>query len=151
MAHYGSVTPADPSKNAVTLINLNDNTRQTFSTGDTPLGLAFLADGARLHRHLHRRFCSSTRSPGAMQTVATFAALAKTLPADLDTFPSQVISATLSTNPDRTFVYGIADGGSAQAFYRYDARKGDLYGDRHGGRLPSRCRASASPPTAPGR
>src|ERR1041385_7754387 len=37
VAHYGLVTPADPSKNAVTLINLTDNTRQTFSTGDTPL------------------------------------------------------------------------------------------------------------------
>ena len=45
VAHYGSLAPADPSKNAITLINLNDNTRQTFSTGDTPLGLAFLADG----------------------------------------------------------------------------------------------------------
>ena len=45
VAHYGSLTPADPSRNAITLINLNDNTRQTFSTGDTPLGLAFIADG----------------------------------------------------------------------------------------------------------
>src|ERR1035438_396574 len=45
VAHFGNFTAADPSKNAITLINLNDNTRQTFSTGDTPLGLAFLADG----------------------------------------------------------------------------------------------------------
>src|SRR5437764_12612774 len=44
VAHYGNITPSDPSKNAVTLINLNDNTRQTFSTGDTPLGVAFIAD-----------------------------------------------------------------------------------------------------------
>src|SRR6266542_2305104 len=29
VAHYGSLAAADPSKNAVTLINLNDNTRQT--------------------------------------------------------------------------------------------------------------------------
>src|SRR5450755_3022788 len=27
VAHYGNVTPADPSRNAVTLINLDDNTR----------------------------------------------------------------------------------------------------------------------------
>ena len=64
---------------------------------------------------------------GAMQTLATFAALAKTLPVTLDTFPSQVISASLSTNPDRTLVYGIADSGAAQAFYRFDARRGELY------------------------
>src|SRR5215470_15758718 len=28
IAHYGNMTPPDPSRNAVTLINLNDNTRQ---------------------------------------------------------------------------------------------------------------------------
>ncbi|MEO8596869.1 MAG: hypothetical protein ABI759_26350 [Candidatus Solibacter sp.] len=127
VAHYGALTVSDPSKNAITLINLNDNTRQTFSTGDTPLGLAFIADG--------RAFIVTSTGvllfdpiSGAMQSVATFAALAKTLPANLDTFPSQVISAALSTNTDRTIVYGIADSGSAQAFYRFDARRGELYG-----------------------
>ena len=126
VAHYGSFASADTSKNAITLINLSDNTRQTFSTGDTPLGLAFIADG--------RAFIVTSTGillfdpiSGAMQTVATFAALAKTLPIALDTFPSQVISAAVSTNPDRTMVYGIADNGTAQAFYRYDARRGELY------------------------
>ena len=71
---------------------------------------------------------------GAMQTLATFAALAKTLPTTLDTFPTQVISAALSTNPDRTFVYGIADSGSSQAYYYYDARKADSTRLLHGGR-----------------
>src|SRR6516164_2888876 len=46
IAHYGSITPPDPSRNAITLINLNDNTRQTFTKGDTPLGVAFMADGS---------------------------------------------------------------------------------------------------------
>src|ERR1019366_4104616 len=46
VAHYGDWgDPTDPSMNGLTLINLNDNTRQTFTLGDTPLGLAFLADG----------------------------------------------------------------------------------------------------------
>jgi uncharacterized protein (TIGR03437 family) len=127
VAHYGSTVPPDPSKNALTLINLNDNTRQTFTTGDTPLGLAFIADG--------RAFVVTSTAillfdpiSGAMQTLATFAALAKTLPATPGTFPSQVISAVMSTNPARTFVYGIADSGSAQAYYYYDARKGQLNG-----------------------
>src|SRR5436190_13487769 len=43
VAHYGAQSAADTSKNAITLINLTDNTRQTFSTGDTPLGVAFVA------------------------------------------------------------------------------------------------------------
>ena len=127
VAHYGNTTPADPSKNVVTLINLNDNTRQTFATGDTPLGIAFIADG--------RAFIVTATGillfdpiSGAMQNVATFAALAKTLPTNADTFPSQVISAALSTNADRTIVYGIADGGVGQVFYRFDARTGALFG-----------------------
>jgi uncharacterized protein (TIGR03437 family) len=127
VAHYGSTTPTDASKNALTLINLNDNTRQTFSTGDTPLGIAFLADG--------RAFVVTSTAimlfdpiSGAMQTLATFAALAKTLPVNPATFPAQVVSAVLSTNPARTFVYGIADSGSAQAYYYYDARQGQLAG-----------------------
>ncbi len=127
VAHYGNTTPADPSKNVVTLINLNDNTRQTFATGDTPLGIAFIADG--------RAFIVTATGillfdpiSGAIQNVATFAALAKTLPTNADTFPSQVISAALSTNADRTIVYGIADGGVGQVFYRFDARTGGLFG-----------------------
>jgi len=35
-------------QNLVTLINLNSNTRQTFATGDPPLGVAFTADGEAL-------------------------------------------------------------------------------------------------------
>src|ERR1017187_3576385 len=88
VAHYGDGLSA----NVLTLINLNDSTRQTFSTGDTPLGLTFLADG--------RAFVVTSAGillfdpiSGALQTLATFAALAKTLPTTLDTFPSQVISA----------------------------------------------------------
>jgi uncharacterized protein (TIGR03437 family) len=126
VAHYGSTTPADPSQNVVTLINLNDNTRQTFATGDTPLGLAFLADGTAFIVTSNGILIFDPIS-GAMQNVATFANLAKTLPVAADTFPTQVILATVSTSPDRTFVYAIADNGSAQAFIRYDARRRSLY------------------------
>ena len=127
VAHYGSLAAADPSKNAITLINLNDNTRQTFSTGDTPLGLAFIADG-RCFVVTSTAILLFDPISGAMQSLATFAALAKTLPQPIDTFPTQVISAALSTNPDRTFVYGIADSGSSQAYYYYDVRRGTLNG-----------------------
>jgi uncharacterized protein (TIGR03437 family) len=126
VAHYGSSETVDPSKNAVTLINLIDNTRQTFTTGDTPLGLAFLADGTAFIVTSNGILLFDPIS-GAMRTMATFATLAKTLPVDLATFPTQVILATVSTNPDRTFVYAIADNGTAQAFIRYDARRGQLY------------------------
>ncbi len=126
IAHFGNFTPPDSSRNAITLINLNDNTRQTFTTGDAPLGLTFLADGTALIITTSSiiQFDPVT---GAMNVIATFAGLAKTLPADPATFPSQVIAAQLSSNPDRTVVYGIADDGSFQAFVRFDAMKKQIF------------------------
>ncbi len=126
VAHFGNFTAPDTSRNAVTLINLNDNTRQTFSTGDAPLGVAFVADG-RAMIITSKGVLLFDPITGAMDVVSTFDMLAKTLPADPATFPSQVILAALSTNPDRTVVYGIADDGSFQAFIRFDARSGRLY------------------------
>src|SRR5260370_2526138 len=75
VAHYGNFNPPDTSKNGLTLINLNDNTRQTFSTGDTPLAVAFLADGTALVATTNGllQFDPVT---GAINVVATFATLA---------------------------------------------------------------------------
>lgn len=126
VAHYGNITPSDPSRNAVTLINLADSTRQTFSTGDTPLALAFMADNTALIVTTSGLVQFDPIS-GAMQVLATFANLATQLPVVLNTFPTQVILATLSTNADRSVAYGIADDGSFQAFIRYDLRKGQIY------------------------
>ena len=129
IAHYGNVTPPDPSKNAVTLINLNDNTRQTFSTGDTPLALTFLADNLGYYALIVTSSGVIRFDPisGAMTVIATFADLGKQLPVATNTFPSQVILAQLATNSDQTVAYGIADDGNFQAFIQYDARKGALY------------------------
>jgi len=126
VAHYGNVTPPDPSQNALTLINLSDSTRQTFSTGDTPLALAFMADNTALIVTSSGLLQFDPIS-GAMQVLSTFANLATQLPVTLNTFPTQVILATLSTNADRSVAYGIADDGSFQAFIRFDLRKGQIY------------------------
>lgn len=132
VAHYGNITPSDPSRNAVTLINLNDNTRQTFSTGDTPLAVTFLSD--RISPSGTALVITTTSFlffdpiSGAMTSSTSFANVAKTLPTDLDTFPGQVLAATIATNPNRTVAYAIADSGSAQAFYRIDAASGQVNG-----------------------
>jgi uncharacterized protein (TIGR03437 family) len=128
IAHYGSITPSDPSRNAITLINLNDNTRQTFTTGDTPLGVAFMADG--------RGVIITTTSvvsfdpiSGAMSVVTTFASLAKQIPVTLATFPAQIILASVATNPDKTVLYALTDDGSSQGYLRWDIRPGgSLFG-----------------------
>jgi len=142
IAHYGNFTPADPSRNVVTLINLNSNTRQTFTTGDPPLSVAFIADGTALIVTT-TSFVVLDPISGAMQVLATFAGLAQLLPTSLATFPSQVISASLATSADGSTVYGIANtasasgpssgsgsgsaSGQSQVFYRYNAKGHQLY------------------------
>ena len=126
IAHFGNFTPPNTGQNLVTLINLNNNTRQTFTTGDPPLGVAFTADGEALIV-TSTSFVVFDPVSGQMQVLATFANLAKTLPTDLATFPSQVIAAELATSADGSTVYGIASNGTAQAFYRYSANGHQLY------------------------
>jgi len=132
VAHYGNITPSDPSRNAVTLINLDDNTRQTFSTGDTPLAVTFLANS---NQPTGLALVVTTTSflvfdpiSGAMTSSTNFGNVAKVLPTDLDTLPQQVTAATITTNPSRTVAYAMADSGSAQAFYRIDAASGNITG-----------------------
>jgi DNA-binding beta-propeller fold protein YncE len=48
VAHYGTWQSPNTNKNALTVVNLNDNTRQTFALGYPPLGVAFGADGLAL-------------------------------------------------------------------------------------------------------
>ena len=82
IAHFGNFTPPNTGQNLVTLINLNNNTRQTFSTGDPPLGVAFTADGEALIVTT-TSFVVFDPVSGQMQVLATFANLAQTLPAAL--------------------------------------------------------------------
>jgi uncharacterized protein (TIGR03437 family) len=127
VAHFGNFSTADTSRNAITLINLNDNTRQTFTMGDVPLALTFVADGTAL---IFTTTSVLLFDPvtGAMNVIDTYAAIGKTLPADPATFPTQMILAEAATNPDRTVAYAVADDSKYQVILRYDTRKGQLTG-----------------------
>ena len=48
VAHYENFAAPQQSRNVLTVINLNGNSRQTFAIGDPPLGVAFGADGRAL-------------------------------------------------------------------------------------------------------
>jgi uncharacterized protein (TIGR03437 family) len=128
IAHFGNLATPNPSQNVVTLINLNSNATQTFVTGDTPLGVAFVLDnrtGSQSPSGLAVIVTTTSLflfdpMTGVMNPLATFANLAKTLPVPQATFPSQIILAALSTSPDLRFLYGVGDNGTAQSFFRYD-------------------------------
>jgi uncharacterized protein (TIGR03437 family) len=126
IAHYGNFTAPETGQNLVTLINLNNNTQQTFSTGDPPLGVAFTSDGYAFIVTT-TSFVAFDPISGAMTVLATFADVAQSLPAALGTFPSQVISAALATSADGSTIYGIASASTGQAFYRYSASGHILY------------------------
>jgi len=126
ISHFGNLTTPDPSRNAVTLINLNSNARQTFTTGEVPLSVAFMADNTALIVTTSGLWKFDPLS-GAITVLSSFTALAKTLSVNLNTFPTQVILASTSTSPDRKYAYGVADDGDFQAFFRYDLNTGQIF------------------------
>jgi uncharacterized protein (TIGR03437 family) len=126
ISHFGNLATPDPSRNAITLINLNDSTRQTFTTGDVPLSVTFMGDNTALIVTTTGLWKFDPLS-GTISVLASFNTLAKTLPASATTFPTQVILASTATTPDRMIAYGVADDGAFQAFFRYDANKGSVY------------------------
>lgn len=126
VAQYGNTTPADPTANSITLLNLAANTRQTFTTGDTPLAVAFLADDSAMIVTTGGISLFSPSS-GALTSLGSFASLGQSLPVVPGTFPSQVVQASLAVSPDYKNVYGIANGGAAQAFIHYRMNAGQIY------------------------
>jgi uncharacterized protein (TIGR03437 family) len=126
VAHFGNLSTPDPSRNAITLINLATNARQTFTTGDVPLSVAFMADNTALVVTTSGLWKFDPLT-GNISVLSSFQALAKSLTVDLNTFPTQVILAATSTSPDLKYAYGVADDGQFQAFYRYDLAAGRVY------------------------
>jgi hypothetical protein len=63
-----------------------------------------------------------------MTSSTNFGNVAKVLPTTIDSLPGQVLAATITTNPNRTIAYAMADAGTAQAFYRIDASSGQING-----------------------
>lgn len=119
IAHYGNVaTPSSPT-NALTVIDLTSQGKQTFVLGDAPLGVAFGADGLCLvvttqQFILFDPVLGTTRSIGTISGV-----VAATLPQPPATFPTQIIAASLAVSSDGATIYGL--GGSTGTFtFRYD-------------------------------
>jgi uncharacterized protein (TIGR03437 family) len=126
VTHYGSGL----SINAITVINLATKGRQTFSTGDPPLGVAFLGNGQAIIATTTSILLFDPVS-GQTSVLGTFANLAQQLPVPFATFPPQILKTQLATSGDWSVVWGIADAGSSnQMVYRFDSSTGqiDAYG-----------------------
>ena len=148
IGHYNNVAApaaatAIPQSNALTILNLEANTRQTLALGNSPLGIAFGADGLALI--VTASTDSSTDSgafflldpaTGTLRLLETLSALTgKTLPVAPGTFPPQITTGSLAASGDGSVIYGATDG----LLIRYNVKTRDLVAGGY----------TASPPLGP--
>ena len=109
VTHFGNYqTPGSPA-NALTVINLYTNLKQTFALGSPPLGVAFGIDNLALVVTTSD-FLLFDPVSGATQVLDTVAGVtAKTLPVPPDNFPPQIVAASVSASGDGLWVYGLTD------------------------------------------
>lgn len=140
VAHFGPWTAPATSRNALTVVNLNDNTRQTFAMSFTPLGVAFGADGLALVVTSSDLLLFDPVS-GALQTIGSMAELAaRALPAKIGQMPPNITAASVAASADGMVLYGLADLADEGVIrYRYDVQR----------RLATGFAFIASPPVGP--
>jgi uncharacterized protein (TIGR03437 family) len=129
VTHYASTSTSDPTKNLVTIINLNGNTQQTFYTGDPPLGVAFAQTTPLCSQCSGQALIVTTTSfvtldpqSGAMTVLDTIANAAQALPVASATFPGQITETALGTSGNGLVIWGVAGAGTGtEMVYRYRA------------------------------
>jgi hypothetical protein len=119
VAHYGNFEAA---RNAVTVINLEDNTRRVFGTGSAPLAIAFTIDNLAFVV-TSTEFLLLDPVSGQTRTIDTVEGLAgKTLPVPAPAIPPVIIRASAAVSRDGLWVYGLTD----KFLFRYDIGLGQL-------------------------
>jgi uncharacterized protein (TIGR03437 family) len=126
VTQYSNTAVANPTQNGVTLINLTNNTQQTFTTGTSPLAAAFLADDTAMIITTGAVLIYNPAT-GALNSLGSWSVIGQSLPVTAGTFPSQVTQAVLATSPDHKHIYGIANGSGFQAFVHYQMNGPQLY------------------------
>jgi uncharacterized protein (TIGR03437 family) len=116
IAHYGNFAPPASSGNALTVIELESNSRQTFAMGTAPLGVAFGLDNRALVVTT-QEFIVFDPVSGTTQVIATLAELAaKTLPQPAASFPANIVSSSVAASGDGLWIWGFGD----NVMFRYD-------------------------------
>jgi uncharacterized protein (TIGR03437 family) len=156
VAHFSNTTPAVPSANMLTLIHLSDNSQQTFTTSDPPLGVAFFATvpangAANLSGPGQALVVTTTGfytldpTSGLLTVVSTLSNVAAQTPAAIPTFPGQILETALATSGDGTVIWGIGGAGTGtQVIYQYHALTNSLYAETYVSAPPLLPRVSVS-------
>ncbi len=120
VTHYGNFAGAAGSpSNALTVIDLTTNGKQTFVLGNPPLGVGFGIDGRAL-LVTTQEFILFDPALGTTQVLDTVSGVvAKTLPVAPANFPPNITTASIGVSADGLWMYGV--GGSTSTFtFRYD-------------------------------
>jgi uncharacterized protein (TIGR03437 family) len=133
VAHYGNFATPNQPRNALTLINLESNQRQTFSLTATPLSVAFGSDGLALVA-TSNAFLLFDPITGTTRTLQAISELAlKTLPVPFNNYPQNVVASSSQATRDGTRIYGVLAASTSDSdvlVYRYDVGQVLLTGGR---------------------
>lgn len=112
IAHFGNFTTPNTANNALTIMNMTTNGKQTFTMGNAPLGVAFGIDGLALVVTA-TEFLLLDPFSGTTRVIDTIAGVtAKTLPFKNGNLPANIVASSLSASADGMHVYGIIAAGS---------------------------------------
>ncbi len=113
VCHYGNFQAAGTSQNSLSILDLVSNTRQTFSMGQPPLGVAFGGDNKALIVTT-TEFILLDPVSGITQTLDTIQGVStKTLPTTVGNLPANIVASSMATSGDGLKIYGIAAGGAS--------------------------------------
>jgi uncharacterized protein (TIGR03437 family) len=119
IAHYGNVQSPGSPNNALTVIDLASNSRQTFGMGSPPLGVAFGIDSLAFIATT-TEFVLFDPASGFMKAIDTVSGLsAKTLPIEAGTVVSQIVATSMAVSADGVVIYGLTD----KFKFRYDSNR----------------------------
>ncbi|MFN0106681.1 MAG: hypothetical protein ACKV2U_31875 [Bryobacteraceae bacterium] len=123
ITHYGNFQAPNTPANAITILDLQSNGRQTFAMGAPPLGVAFGIDGRALVVTT-TEFLLLDPATGSTQSLETIAGVtAKILPVTTGNVPSNIVASSMASSGDGLRIFGLLAGGSNDNLtieFRYD-------------------------------
>jgi uncharacterized protein (TIGR03437 family) len=119
VTHFGNAAAPGSPSNALTVIDLTTNGKQTFALSSTPLGVAFGIDGLALVA-TSTDFLLLDPASGTTEEIDTLAGVvAKTVPVPPANFPADISAASVVASADGLTIYGLG-GSTATVTFRYD-------------------------------
>ncbi len=113
ICHYGNFQAPASSQNSLSILDLVSNTRQTFSMGQPPLGVAFGIDNKALIVTT-TDFILLDPATGITLTLDTIQGVTtKTLPTPVGNAPTNIVASSMATSGDGLKIYGVAAGGAS--------------------------------------